>query len=56
MDNKLKGIILNCTLKSHQITPIEKANVLRVTMDFYGGTNVKAQAKGGSIGSGGKGF
>ena len=42
MDFRLKGIILNCTLKSYKITPIESANVLRVTMKFYGGFKYKS--------------
>ena len=45
MDSKLKGIILNCTLKSYKITPIESANVLRVTMKFYGGFMYKSPSK-----------
>ena len=42
MDSRLKGIILNCTLKSYKITPIESAYVLRVTMKFYGGFKYKS--------------
>ena len=56
MDFRLKGIILNHTLKSYKITPIESANVLRVTMKFYGGFQVqkpqqeeKGQAQEGEI-------
>ena len=45
MDSKLKGIILNRTLKSYKITPIESANVLRVTMMFYGGFKYKSPSK-----------
>ena len=45
MDFRLKGIILNCTLKSYKITPIESANVLRVTMKFYGGFKYKSPSK-----------
>ena len=41
MDSRLKGIILNGTLKSNRITPIERANVLEVTMRFYGGFQVQ---------------
>ena len=41
MDSQLKGIILNCTLKSYKITPIESANMLKVTMKFYGGFQVQ---------------
>ena len=41
MDSQLKGIILNCTLKSYTITPIESNNVLEVTMKFYGGLQVQ---------------
>ena len=37
MDYWLKGLILNHTLKSYTITPIESANVLEVTMKFDGG-------------------
>ena len=36
MDYLLKGLILNCTLKSYTTTPIEGANVLEVAMKFYG--------------------
>ena len=42
MDSQLKGIILNHTLKSYKITPIESANVLRVTMKFCGGFKYKS--------------
>ena len=45
MDYQLKGVILNFTLKSDQTTPIERANVLRVTMDFYRGTDNKSPGK-----------
>ena len=45
MDFRLKGIILNRTLKSYKITPIESANVLRVTMKFYGGFKYKSPSK-----------
>ena len=45
MDSYLKGIILNCTLKSYKITPIESAHVLRVTMRFYGGFKYKSPSK-----------
>ena len=45
MDSQLKGIILNHTLKSYKITPIESANVLRVTMMFYGGFKYKSPSK-----------
>ena len=45
MDSHLKGIILNCTLKSYSITPIERANVLKVTMSFYGGYKYKSPRK-----------
>ena len=37
MESRLKGIILNHTLKSYAITPIESPNVLKVTMKLYGG-------------------
>ena len=45
MDYQLKGLILNCTLKSYAITPIESANVLKVTMKFYGGYKYKSTSK-----------
>ena len=45
MDSQLKRIILNCTLKSYTITPIESANVLRVTMKFCGGFKYKSPSK-----------
>ena len=45
MDFRLKGIILNHTLKSYKITPIKSANVLRVTMKFYGGFKYKSPSK-----------
>ena len=45
MDSRLKGIILNRTLKSYKIIPIESANVLRVTMMFYGGFKYKSPSK-----------
>ena len=45
MDYQLKGIILNLTLKCYQITPTEKVNVLRVTMDFFGGYKYKSPSK-----------
>ena len=45
MDSRLKGIILNCTLKFYSITPIESTNVLRVTMRFYGGFKYKSPSK-----------
>ena len=45
MDSQLKGIILNCTLKSCKITPIESASVLRVRMKFYGGFKYKSPSK-----------
>ena len=37
MDFQLKGMILNITLKSYKIMPIEGANELKVMMKFYGG-------------------
>ena len=52
MDSPLKGIILNCTLKSYMITPIESANVLKVTMRVYGVTSTRAQVKGGETSAG----
>ena len=45
MDYQLKGLILNHTLKSYAITPIESANVLKVTMKFYGGYKYKSPSK-----------
>ena len=45
MDSQLKGLILNCTLKSYTITPIESNNVLEVTMKFYGGYKYKSPSK-----------
>ena len=45
MDYQLKGLILNCTFKLYAITPIESANVLKVTMKFYGGYNYKSPSK-----------
>ena len=45
MDYQLKGLILNCTLKSYDITPIESPNVLKVTMKFYGGYKYKSPSK-----------
>ena len=45
MYSRLKGIILNCTLKSYKITPIERANVLEITMRFYGGFKYKSPNK-----------
>ena len=45
MDSQLKGIILNHTLKSYKITPVDSANVLRVTMKFYGGFKYKSPSK-----------
>ena len=45
MDSQLKGLILNCTLKSYTITPIESNNVLEVAMKFYGGYKYKSPSK-----------
>ena len=45
MDSRLKGIILNHTLKSYKIIPIERVNVLEVTMRFYGGFKYKSPSK-----------
>ena len=45
MDYQLKGLILNCTSKSYVITPIESANVLKVTLKFYGGYKYKNPSK-----------
>ena len=45
MDYQLKGLIFNCTLKSYAITPIESANVLKVTMKFDGGYKYKSPSK-----------
>ena len=45
MDSQLKGLILNRTLKSYTITPIESNNVLEVTRKFYGGYKYKSPSK-----------
>ena len=45
MDSRLKGIILNCTLKSFSITTIEGANVFKVTMRFYRGYKNKSPSE-----------
>ena len=45
MDFRLKGIILHHTLKSYKITPIERANVLRVTIKFNRGFKYKSPSK-----------
>ena len=45
MDSQLKGLILNHTLKSYTIAPIENNNVLEVTMKFYGGYKYKSPSK-----------
>ena len=45
MDYQLKELILNHTLKSYAITSIESANVLKVTMKFYGGYKYKSPSK-----------
>ena len=45
MDSRLKEIILNHTLKSYKITPIERANVLEITMRFYWGFKYKSPSK-----------
>ena len=45
MDSTLKENILNCTLKSYSITPIESANVLKVIMRFYEGYKYKGPSK-----------
>ena len=45
MDSQLKRLILNHTLKSYTITPIESNNVLEVTMKFYGGYKYKSPSK-----------
>ena len=45
MDSRLKGIILNHTFKSYKITSIERANVLEVSMRFYGGFKYKSPSK-----------
>ena len=41
----ITGLILNHTLKSYVITPIESANVLKVTMKFYGGYKYKIPSR-----------
>ena len=45
MDSQLKGLILNHTLKSYTITPVESNNVLEVSMKFYGGYKYKSPSK-----------
>ena len=45
MDSRLKGLILNRTLKSYTITPMESNNVLEVTMKFHGGYKYKSPSK-----------
>ena len=55
MDYQLKGLILNRTLKSYAITPIESANVLKVTMKFYGVISIRVPARGGGTCSGRRG-
>ena len=45
MDYQLKGLILNSTLKSYTITPIESTDVLKVTMRFYGDFKYKCPSK-----------
>ena len=45
MDYQLKGLILNCTLKSYTIAPIESANVFEATIRFYGGYKYKSPSK-----------
>ena len=45
MDSQLKGLILNHTLKSYTIAPIESNNVLEVTVKFYGGYKHKSPSK-----------
>ena len=45
MDYQLKGLILNHTLKSCTITPIQSANMLEVTMRLYGGYKYKSPSK-----------
>ena len=45
MDYQLKGLILNNTLKSYTITPIESANGLEVTISFYVGYKYKSPSK-----------
>ena len=51
MDYQLKGLILNHTLKSYTITPIESANVLEVTMMFYWVTSTRVPVRGEGTGS-----
>ena len=45
MDYWLKGLILNHTLNSYTITPIESTNVLKTTMRFYGDYKYKSPSK-----------
>ena len=56
IDSRLKGIILSHALMSYKITPIESANVLKVTMKFYGIARTRAQANGGETSAGGQSF
>ena len=56
MDSQLKGLILNCTLKSYTITPIESNNVLEVAMKFYGGYKYKSPSKRRRDRTGRRGF
>ena len=41
MDHQVKSIILNIPPRTYKITRVKKANVVQLTMDFYGGTNMK---------------
>ena len=45
MEYQLKGLILNCTLKTYKVSSIESTNVLKATMKFYGGYKYKSPSK-----------
>ena len=52
MDPQLKGIILNCTLKSYSISPIKGLMCLRSQLASMGVSSTRAPARGGGTGSG----
>ena len=45
MSSWMKGIILNHNFKSYKITPTESANVLNITMKFYGSYKYRSLSK-----------
>ena len=45
MDSQLKGDYSQLTLKSYKVTPIESADMLRVTVKFLGGFKNKSPSK-----------